>query len=92
MNYLDSVLYRGMTRRDWGNLIRIVRGINTNDMAEELGLKPCSISQFEAGKSISANLSNWYNSQIEAYHLNKVANELCKSKALLRMNEKLGGK
>lgn len=92
MDYLNSPLYKWMTIRDWGNLIRIVRGINTNDMAKEIGLKPCSISQFESGKSVSANLNTWYNNQIEAYNLYKIASELYKSKALLKMNEKLGGK
>lgn len=92
MNYLESRIYSYMSIRDWGNLIRIVRGLSVTEMAEEIGVKVCTISQFESGKTTSFRLTDWYNKQIVDFKLTNIASTIGRSRALLRTNERLGGR
>lgn len=92
MNYLESKIYSYMSIRDWGNLIRIVRGFSVTEMAEEIGVKVCTISQFESGKTTSSRLTDWYNKQIVDFNLTSIASTIGRSRALLRTNERLGGR
>lgn len=79
-----------LSRKDWGNLIRIVKNMSCKEMADEMDTSVSNLSNFESGKNDSKHLSLYYNLMISSLNLSNLGDLVASSKSFLRLNERLG--
>lgn len=79
-----------LSRRDWGNLIRVVKNMSCKEMADEMDTSVSNLSNFESGKNDSKRLSLYYNLMISNLQLSNLGGLVAGSRSFLRLNERLG--
>lgn len=71
MKKLNYVVNTEFSRKIWGDLIRVVTGMTSFELAKLFKVTPAYISNFESGGVFSNNLCLCYDRLINLFHLDK---------------------